>query len=49
MSEEKSTEEKKIEKEEKKRNPYINIMESSDEIRDISYLNRSFSEKFMRE
>ena len=48
MSEEKSTEEKKIEKEEKKRNPYINIMESSDEIRDISYLNRSFSEKFMR-
>ena len=48
MSEEKSTEEKKIEKEQKKRNPYINIMESSDEIRDISYLNRSFSEKFMR-
>lgn len=48
MSEEKSTEEKKIETEEKKHSRYTHIIEDSDEMRDISYLNRSFSERFMQ-
>lgn len=58
MSEEKSTDEKKIdekkidekeiEKEEKGHSRYTAAIEGSDEIRDISYLNRSFSDKFMQ-